>query len=80
MGAILITCKETVGGETAKEGGTKQNVTVSAAESSRTITSSFSTTWSYQTSDDPQIAGEDSDVFVGKFFHDMNPLRCHYPL
>lgn len=62
----MISCKETVGGEVEKDGDLDENVSVSAADSSRTITNTFSTTWSYQTSDDPKIAGEDSDVFVGK--------------
>ncbi|GFH43554.1 hypothetical protein CTEN210_00027 [Chaetoceros tenuissimus] len=64
VGGFLASCKETVGGETAKENGNKQEISSTAADSSKTITNSFSTTWSYTTSSDPSIAGEDSDVFV----------------
>lgn len=68
-GAFLASCKETVGGETAKENGNEQQISATAADSSKTITNSFSTTWSYTTSSDPSIAGEESDIFVGECIH-----------
>ncbi|GFH52940.1 hypothetical protein CTEN210_09416 [Chaetoceros tenuissimus] len=64
LGVILINCKEAVGGNTDNDGKSYQDIKAVNADSEKTITNSFSTTWSYTTSTDPSIAGEESDVFV----------------
>lgn len=67
LGAILVTCKETVGGNSDTDGKSYQDIDSTSAESEKIVTNSFSTTWSYTTSTDPSIAGEESDVFVGEY-------------
>ena len=66
LGAIIISCKEAAGGDNDTEGKSYQDIKSTSADSTKTITNSFSTTWSYKTSDSPDIAGEESDVFVGE--------------
>lgn len=74
LGAIVIGCKEAVGGDNDTEGKSYQEIDSTSADSTKTITNSFSTTWSYTTSDSPDIAGEESDVFVGKCIFSTNIL------
>lgn len=66
LGAIVIGCKEAVGGDNDTEGDSAEDINAVNADSTKKITNSFSTTWSYKTSDSPDIAGEESDVFVGE--------------
>lgn len=74
LGAIVLGCKTAVGGDNDTEGKSYQDINSTSADSTKTITNSFSTTWSYTTSDSPDIAGEESDVFVGKCFFSTNIL------
>ena len=66
IGAMVLGCKEAVGGDSDTDSKSYQDINVSSADSTKTITNSFSTTWSYTTSASADIAGEESDIFVGE--------------
>jgi len=53
LGAILISCKETVGGETDNENAQKFDISSTTADASHELSNSFSITWSYTTSSNP---------------------------
>jgi len=55
LGAILVTCKETVGGETDADGGNKFKMKASTADSTSELSNSFSIAWSYTTSSNPAL-------------------------
>ena len=49
LGAIMVTCKEVLGGENDSGSTSKYDLSTGSSRSSREITNSFSTTWSYET-------------------------------
>ena len=63
VGAIVLVCSETakVNSEQVQKGTFKAGVLLSG---SRKFSNEISTTWSFETSQDPWLAGEMSDVFV----------------
>ena len=55
FGAILITCKETVGGEQELDGAQNYEVSSAVADATNEISNSYSIKWSYTTSDNPEL-------------------------